>query len=78
MSSAFRLQVATDPDRDDVVVELLFGDDVVASVREASPDHFRIRLYAPPSSAWDFDLVELEAWLAKVRERWEALGPKRE
>ena len=78
MSAEFRLHVATDPDRDDVVVELLYGEDVVASVREAEGDGLRVRLYASPARAWDFELSELEAWLRRARERWEALGPKRE
>jgi hypothetical protein len=78
MSTEFRLQVATDPDRDDVVVELLYGEDVVASILEIEGEGLRVRIYSPPAKAWEFELSEFAAWLAKSRERWEALGPKRE
>lgn len=77
MTAEFRLQVATDPDRDDVMVELFYGEDVVATIREIDAQ-FRIRVYRPPAQAWDFDLAELETWLGKARERWQELGPKRE
>jgi hypothetical protein len=53
MSSEFRLQVATDRDRDDVVVELLYREDVVASIQEIEGEGLRIRVYSPPTQAWD-------------------------
>lgn len=74
----FSVHVTDYPDEDDVVVELIHGDQVVASIRETDDGSLRIQIYPRPLPGWDFDLGELQEWLERARERWKALGPKRD
>jgi predicted methyltransferase MtxX (methanogen marker protein 4) len=78
MTHDFRIQVASDPDRDDVVVELLVDGEVLAAVRETETGSLAIHLYAAPGKGWDLDLAEFEEWLGRARDRFRALGPKRQ
>jgi hypothetical protein len=59
------VQVASSPDRDAVVAEIWWNDQMVAEARRAS-DGVRIDLYASPSRIpWSFKLTE---WLDALKD----------
>jgi len=69
---SFVLQVASSPDRDELVTEIWWNDQLVAEVRRGSDGKGYIDLY--PSSSrtpWSFKLHE---WLAAMKEAESRLG----
>jgi len=63
------LQVASVPDREQVVSEIWFGNDQVAEVSNESFDSFVIELYAPPGGeAWSFDLEDFQSILSRAKD----------
>jgi hypothetical protein len=62
---SFVLQVASAPDRDELVTEIWWNDQLVAEVRQGSGGKRFIDLYPSPSRIpWSF---EFEEWLAALR-----------
>jgi hypothetical protein len=62
---SFVVQVASYPDRDELVAEIWWNDRMVAEVRRGSGDIRYIDLYPSPSRIpWSF---KLEEWLAVVK-----------
>lgn len=57
----FSIQVASAPDRDELVAEIWFGSDMVAEVRmNSTSSSFDVDLYNNPRrSCWSFDLDSL-------------------
>ncbi len=78
MKERFRLQVSTEPDYDDVEVELLYGDDIVAILRKSDDQSLTVWICPPPGFVTRFDLDEFELWLGRARQRWDALGARRD
>lgn len=67
----FKVEIASVPDRDDLVAEVWYGDDLVAELRhEASSVH--IQIYSSPTGKWDMRLADFVRVLEKARDR---LGP---
>lgn len=65
------LQVASIPDRGQVVSETWFGNDQVAEVSNESFDSFVIKLYAPPGEkAWSFELEDFQSILSSARDNF--------
>ena len=63
---SFVLQVASTPDRDELVTEIWWNDQMVAEVRRGSDGNRYVELYPSPSRApWSF---KLEEWLAVMKE----------
>jgi len=70
MNPSFRVQVASFPDRDDLVVEIWWGSERVAELRreDAGP---QIELYSHQSGWWDFPYAEFLAVLQRAGEKLE-------
>ena len=65
-SMGFVVQVASSPDRDGLVAEIWWNDQMVAEVRRAADGRRHIDLYPSPSRIpWSFELKE---WLAAIKE----------
>lgn len=66
----FNVQLASVPDRENLVAEVFFGTDMVAELSNESSDEFRIEIYpARNGKEWTFDFEEfLKALqIAKMR-----------
>ena len=64
---SFVLQVASSPDRDELVTEIWWIDQMVAEVRRGSDGNRYIDLYPSRSrTPWSF---KLEEWLAAMKRR---------
>jgi hypothetical protein len=62
----FIVELASSPDRDELVAEIWWNDQMVAEVRRASDGSRYIDLYPSPSRIpWSFQLRE---WLAAIKE----------
>lgn len=62
----FVVEIASSPDRDDLVAEIWWNDQMVAEVRRSPDGHVYIDLYPSPSRVpWSFSL---EDWLVAVDE----------
>jgi hypothetical protein len=60
------VELASSPDRDELVAEIWWNDQMVAEVRRASDGGRYIDLYPSPSRIpWSFQLKE---WLAAMKE----------
>ncbi len=65
----FDINIASVPDRHEVVAEVWSNNDLVAEVRRVG-GRFLVQLHAPhDGSYWDFDLQELVQALHDARER---------
>jgi hypothetical protein len=63
---SFVLQVASSPDRDELVTEIWWNDQLVAEARRGSNGDRHIDLYPSPSrTPWSFRLAE---WFAVMEE----------
>ena len=63
---SFSVQVASSPNRDELVTEFWWNDRMVAEVRRGADDNRYIDLYPSPSRIpWSF---RLEEWLAVMKE----------
>jgi hypothetical protein len=70
--AAFRIEIASVPDRDDLVAEVWCGAELFAELRHEAGD-VSVQLYCPSRSGqWDMRLADLIAVLDNARER---LGP---
>jgi len=62
---SFIVQLASVPDRDELVAEIWWNDQMVAEVRRGSDDNRYIDLYPSPSRIpWSF---QVEEWLAAIK-----------
>ncbi|HEY3032132.1 MAG TPA: hypothetical protein VGJ68_18425 [Bradyrhizobium sp.] len=62
---SFVIEVASSPDRDGLVAEIWWNDQMVAQVRRSSDGSRYIDLYASPSRIpWSFKLKD---WLAAMK-----------
>lgn len=65
----FDINIASVPDRDEVVSEVWSNDGLVAEVRREG-GRFLVQVYAPQNgSYWDFNLHEFVEALTDARER---------
>jgi len=70
MNTSFRIQVASVPDRDELVAEIWWGNEQVAELRkEYEGPH--IQVYSRQSGWWDFPYAEFLAVLQRAREELE-------
>lgn len=65
------VEVTSPPDRDDVVAELWWGDEMFAELRYID-GRAHLEIYGRPAGPWEFPFDEFCAALAHARER---LGP---
>ena len=70
-SATFTVEITSVPDREDLVAEVWYGDDLVAELRHEDSGVY-IELYSPPTGKWDMRLADLVGVLDKARDR---LGP---
>jgi hypothetical protein len=62
----FVVQLASCPDRDRLVAEIWWNDQMIAEMRQSSDDSRYIDLYPSPSRIpWSF---KLEEWLSAIKE----------
>jgi hypothetical protein len=63
---SFVVEIASSPDRDTLVAEIWWNDQMVAEVRQSPDDSRHIDLYPSPSRIpWSF---KLEEWLSAMKE----------
>ncbi|WP_205205194.1 hypothetical protein [Azonexus hydrophilus] len=63
-----KLQVASLPDKENVVSEVWFGNDQVAEVSNEDGQTIQIEIFSPPGrSVWSFDLDAFEVILAEAK-----------
>lgn len=68
----FTIEIASVPDRDDVVAEIWRGDAMVAELHRGTSGGVEIEIYATEShDPWSFDLA---SWLAVLAEAQRKLG----
>ncbi|MFT0137362.1 hypothetical protein ACEK07_04865 [Alcanivoracaceae bacterium MT1] len=68
----FVVEIASSPDRDDLVTEIWWKKQMVAEVRRSPDGHFYIDLYPSPSHIpWSFSL---EDWLMAIGDAKKQLG----
>lgn len=68
----FTIEIASVPDRDDVVAEIWSGDAMVAELHRGTSGGVEIEIYATEShDPWSFDLA---SWLAVLAEAQRKLG----
>lgn len=68
----FTIEIASVPDRDDVVAEIWWGDAMVAELHRGASGGVAIEIYPAESYApWSFDLA---SWLAVLAEAQRKLG----
>ena len=68
----FTIEVASVPDRDDVVAEIWWGDAMVAESHRAAGGGFQLDIYpAESGDPWSFDL---KSWLFALMEAQRKLG----
>jgi hypothetical protein len=68
----FTVEIASMPDREDVVAEIWRGDAMVAELHRGARGGVEIEIYATESHGpWSFDL---ESWLAVLAEARRRLG----
>ena len=68
----FTIEIASVPDRDDVVAEIWWGDAMVAELNRGITGGVEIEIYATESrDPWSFDLA---SWLAALAEAQRKLG----
>ncbi len=68
----FTVEVASSPDRDELVAEIWWNDQMVAEVRRGADGVRFVDLYPPPSKVpWSFDLEE---WILALKEAEERLS----
>jgi hypothetical protein len=66
----FTIEIASVPDRDDVVAEIWWGDAMVAELHRGATGGVEIEIYAAEShDPWSFDLASWLAVLAEARRR---------
>ena len=71
----FTVDVASVPDRDELVVEIWCGDVQFAELRDEG-GITRVQLYQRTTGQpWDVSLDELQAALQRAADRLKALGP---
>ncbi len=64
------IEIASVPDRDDVVAEIWQDNNMVAEMRRAIDGRFTLEIYANQGhNSWVFDLQEWLAALAEARKR---------
>jgi hypothetical protein len=69
---SFTIEIASVPDRDEVVAEVWHGDAMVAEVRRAARGVLNIDIYPQDSgNPWSFDL---QSWLDALGEAQRRLG----
>lgn len=68
----FTIEIASVPDRDDVVAEIWWGDAMVAELHRRTTGGVEIEIYVADShDPWSFDLA---SWLAVLAEAQRRLG----
>jgi hypothetical protein len=68
----FRVEIASVPDRDEVVAEIWSDDDMVAEVYRASVGGFLLEIYGTESGdPWSFDL---NSWVAALEQAKRSLA----
>lgn len=68
----FTIEIVSVPDRDDVVAEVWWGNDMVAEMRRAENGEFLLDIYPMESHApWSF---ELNRWLTALAEAQQKLS----
>ncbi|HYD54774.1 MAG TPA: hypothetical protein VEA99_19225 [Gemmatimonadaceae bacterium] len=68
MRTEFTIEIASVPDRDHVVAELWYGEEMVAELsREVGS--LRLQLYPRASSHWEFDFGRFQAALEDMETR---------
>jgi hypothetical protein len=70
MTTSLRIQVASVPDRDDLVAEIWSGSEQVAELRKENGAP-QIQLYSRQSGWWDFPYADFVAALQTAREELE-------
>lgn len=61
---SFVVEIASVPDRDGLVAEIWYGDDMVAEIQRDPKGGFTLEIYPSESSThWLFDL---QAWIAAL------------
>lgn len=74
-SAAFRILIASGPDRDDLVAEVWLGEDLFAELCHEAGG-VSVQLYSPPTAGpWDVRLADLLAVLDRAQG---CLGPASE
>ena len=71
MREHFKVELTSVPDRDALVAELWFGEELFAELRH-EPDGVKAQFYESAAGRWDLPYDELTAALEEARER---LGP---
>jgi hypothetical protein len=68
----FTIEIASVPDRDDIVAEIWWGDVMVAELHRGASGAAEIEIYPAESQAsWSFDLAN---WLSVLAEAQRKLG----
>ena len=68
----FTIEIASVPDRDDVIAEIWWGDEMVGELHSGSSGVAEIEIYPREShTPWSFDLT---SWLAALAEAQQKLG----
>jgi hypothetical protein len=63
------MQIASVPDRENVVSEIWFENDQVAEISSEVPGKFVIEIYASPEGGgWSFDLDAFQLILSRARD----------
>jgi hypothetical protein len=69
---SFTIEIASVPDRDDVVAEIWRGDAMVAELQHGADGEIQLNIYSTEShDPWSFDLT---SWLAILIEAKRKLG----
>lgn len=69
---SFTIEIASVPDRDDVVAEIWWGDAMVAEMHRAASGELQLDIYPTEShDPWSFDL---KSWLTALVEAQQKLG----
>lgn len=67
---SFSIEIASVPDRDDVVAEIWWGDAMVAELHRGASGEVEIEIYPPESrGSWSFDLPSWITVLAKAQQK---------
>jgi hypothetical protein len=64
----FAIQLASVPDRDDLVAEVWVGQDLFAELRHESGNTW-LQVYSAPGGRWELRFEELQVALQQARDR---------
>lgn len=64
----FTIEIASLPDRDELVAELWFGSDQVAELSQ-NGGSLTLQIFAPPTNSWEFSFLAFNDALSAMQTR---------